>query len=169
MNTQESLLNALDIATMEFGANSPFVAKFRILVGQHFPAIKDAAFRAASTTGTATTGFGGRKPIVPKRQNISAQVQPVSVVVKNEPKAEVIIPKSEGEITADANEQKIESEVDLQLLATKTEKELLDTLGRAAIQDLAIRLGFAIDVKKSDMAYTSNFKKLLLKAVEIDD
>lgn len=169
MKTQESLLNALDTATAEFGANSPFVAKFRILVGQHFPSIKDAAFRSSSTAGAVTTGFGGRKPIVPKRQNSSAQVQPVSVVVKNEPKAEVIIPKSEDEITADVNEQKIETEVDLQLLAAQTEKELLDSLGRAAIQDLAIRLGFAIDVKKSDMAYTSNFKKLLLKAVEVND
>lgn len=169
MKTQESLLNALDTATAEFGANSPFVAKFRIIIGQHFPNIKDAAFRASSTSGLVPTGFGGRKPIVPKRQNISAQAQPANVAVKNSPKAEVIIPKSEEEIAADANEQKIGSEIDLQVLATKTEQELLDTLGRASIQDLAIRLGFAIDVKKSDMAYTSNFKKLLLKAVEIDD
>lgn len=169
MKTQESLLNALDTATAEFGANSPFVAKFRVLVGQHFPNIKDAAFRTSSTSGVVSTGFGGRKPIIPKRQNISAQAQPVNVVVKNDPKAGVISPKNQDEIIADVNEQKIETDVDLNVLATQTEKEMLDSLGRAVIQDLAIKLGFAIDVKKSDMAYTANFKKLLLKAVEIDD
>ncbi len=187
MSTSQLLLQALEQSVSEFGQNHLQTGKLRQFIALNHPAQKDAAFKivskvkaASSVSGASsvvsaksTSGFGGRTPInlgeLKNSPNISQPIPtPENVVAKT-----VIADISENEASvADDNVQPEFknfdefAETDIQTLVEYDEDMLLATYGRVNLQNLGVKLGFSLDIRKSDKAYTTNFKKALIKALK---
>ncbi len=187
MEIHDLLLTALQLSVQVNGRNHVQTAKLRQFIHQNYPAVKDTAAKVASgsinfggagisamsvpsaTVGAKSSGFNGRTPINTANLKKSANISPVSAgspAVLSDALQEEFA--SEG--VADANVPEYESlkditENDLAVIAELPEEIILSKYGRANIQELSVKLGFTVDVRKADVAFVKLFKKALLKAL----
>jgi hypothetical protein len=187
MQTANALLEALRISVAEQGQNHLQTGKLKQFIHQNYPAAKDIAAKivsgmdkgtvvSASSSGVSkSSGFGGRTPInlsgLKKSVNISPEASNGKPVATTKPASVIATINESDVVVAEDNEQTFTptatfSQEDVLTLVEMDNTMILATYGRANIQELAIKLGLIVDVRKADVAYIAQFKKQLIRATQ---